>query len=163
MTIIKKNENVWKNNLRTSDGCSKRLQGSSQKGSDCKQRLQPMLGWGRMQPSRSRQWIMNPPSVGSIPIVHPSINRPFALETQDQPRKQFSCKSSRCFQTHPSNWYPLERQKAQNRIAYLLKAKTEWPIARVLCYPPIGLYRAAGRSESSESVFKMQLRTSPIV
>ena len=41
---------------------------------------------------------MNPPRAGSIPVVRPSINRPFLTETQDKPRKHFFCKSSRGFQ-----------------------------------------------------------------
>ncbi|KAK7236557.1 hypothetical protein RIF29_45424 [Crotalaria pallida] len=59
-------------------------------------------------PSGSRQWIVNPPRAGSIPVVRPSINGPFVTETQDKPRKNLFFKSSRGFQTHPSNWYPIE-------------------------------------------------------
>ncbi|KAK4359799.1 hypothetical protein RND71_022028 [Anisodus tanguticus] len=54
------------------------------------------------------QWIVNPPRAGSIPVVRPSINGPFVSETEDKPRKLFLCKSSRVFQTHPSNWYPIQ-------------------------------------------------------
>lgn len=47
---------------------------------------------------------MNPPRAGSIPVVRPSINGPFVTE---KPKKNFFCKSSRGFQTHPSNWYGI--------------------------------------------------------
>ena len=50
---------------------------------------------------------MNPPRAGSIPVVRPSINGPFVTETQEKPRKHFFCKSSRGFQTRPSNWYGI--------------------------------------------------------
>ena len=60
---------------------------------------------------------MNPPRAGSIPVVRPSINGPFVTETQDKPRKHFFCKSSRGFQTHPSNWYPIERNHSRRLLA----------------------------------------------
>ena len=60
---------------------------------------------------------MNPPRAGSIPVVRPSINGPFVTETQEKPRKHFFCKSSRGFQTHPSNWYPIETIDSRRLLA----------------------------------------------
>ncbi|KAK4364558.1 hypothetical protein RND71_015916 [Anisodus tanguticus] len=53
---------------------------------------------------------------GSIPVVRPSINGPFVSEIEDKPRKHFSRKSSRGFQTHPSNWYPIEESIDSRRL-----------------------------------------------